>query len=105
MSNEAGVYLLWEKDDYCAAHQMFHSRALYVGKGAVKARIWQHSKEKRPFEDEITYFSFVFMENRKAKYVEQLILDIYNLPLNTAENRGSGTLCSYISQTEADFGS
>ncbi len=105
MSNDSGVYMLWEKDDYCASHELFHCKALYVGKGAVKARIWEHSKSKRFSEDEITYFTFVFMENRKAKYIEQLILDLYDIPLNKAENRGAQLLCSYIDQGEADFGS
>jgi hypothetical protein len=71
--NESGVYMLWEKHDYCAIHGLYHSKALYVGKGAVKARIWGHSKRKRFIQDEITYFTFILMENRIAKYIEQLI--------------------------------
>lgn len=105
MSNESGVYILWEKDDYCPKHERFHCKALYVGKGAVKARIWEHSKTKRFYGDAITYFTFLLMENRKAKYIEQLILDLYEVPLNKAENPGADLLCAYIDQSEADFGS
>jgi hypothetical protein len=105
MSNEQGVYLLWEKDDYCLIHEQYHCKALYVGKGAVKARIWEHSRTKRFSEDEVTYFTFVFMDNRKAKYIEQVVLDLFDLPLNKAENSGKDRLCSYLDQGEVDFGS
>ncbi|WP_255100221.1 hypothetical protein [Synechococcus sp. L2F] len=104
MSNESGIYMLWEKGDYCTIHELYHGKALYIGKGAVKARIWEHSKRKRLIQDEITCFTFTLMENRMTKYIEQLILDLYDIPLNIAENRGNGTLCSYINQGEADFG-
>jgi hypothetical protein len=101
----SGIYMLWEKDDYCPIHDLYHCRALYVGKGAVEQRIKSHSESKRPLEDSITYFTYMALENRKAKYVEQLILDLYDIPMNSAENLGSLRLCAYITQSEADFGS
>jgi hypothetical protein len=81
ISKDDGVYLLWEKNDYCPVHEKFHSKALYVGKGRVKRRIYDHAKNKGFTED------------------------LYDFPLNLLENRGRGNLCAYISQEEADFGS
>jgi len=105
LSNDDGVYLLWEKNDYCTEHQLFHSKALYVGKGQVKKRIYDHAKNKGFTEENLVYFTFLDIKNRKAKYIEQLLLDIYRFPLNKAENSGSANFCSYITQSEADFGS
>ncbi|WP_252106579.1 MULTISPECIES: hypothetical protein [unclassified Halomonas] len=105
ISKDGGVYLLWEKNDYCPVHENFHSKALYVGKGRVKARIYAHAKNKGFTEENIVYFTFLEMPNRKSKYIEQLLLDLYDFPLNRAENNGRGKLCAYISQEEADFGS
>lgn len=102
--NNSGVYILWERDDYCATHEIFHCSALYVGKGAIQTRLISHSKCKRPNESDITYFSYFPTSNRTAKYIEQLILDIYHLPLNENENTGQDALCAYIDQSEADFG-
>lgn len=102
--NNGGVYILWDRDDYCATHEFFHCSALYVGKGAIQTRLISHAKRKRPQEDEITYFSYFPTSNRAAKYIEQLILDTYHLPLNENENTGQGTLCAYINQSESDFG-
>jgi hypothetical protein len=104
LSRNSGVYLLWEKDGYCSKHEMFHCSALYVGKGRVKARIFDHAKNKGFTEEDLIYFTFLELENRKAKYIEQLLLDLYFLPLNKAENTGKGKLCAYIDQSEADFG-
>ncbi len=105
ISKDDGVYLLWKKDDYCPVHGIFHSKALYVGKGRVKSRIYDHAKNKGFTEEDIVYFTFLDVPNRKAKYIEQLLLDLYDFPINRAENKGKGTLCAYISQQEADFGS
>ncbi|CAD6881637.1 hypothetical protein [Methylomonas albis] len=104
ISENDGVYLLWEKNDYCPKHDRFHARALYVGKGFVKKRIFDHAKNKGFTEDNIVYFTFIDIANRKAKYVEQLLLDLYDFPLNKAENLGTGRFCGYITQSEADLG-
>jgi hypothetical protein len=83
----------------------FSATALYVGKGRVKKRIFEHAKNKGFTEGRIVYFTFVNISNRKAKYVEQLLLDLYDFPLNKSENRGSESFCAYITQRESDFGS
>ncbi|WP_446811027.1 hypothetical protein ACH50O_05520 [Methylomonas sp. 2BW1-5-20] len=105
ISKDDGVYILWEKNDYCSEHNLFHSKAIYVGKGQVKTRIYRHAKNKGFTEENLVYFTFVDIENRKAKYIEQLLLDLYDFPLNKAEKRGVNKFCGYITQGEADFGS
>jgi len=105
ISENDGVYLLWEKSDYCPEHERFHAKALYVGKGCVKRRIFDHAKNKGFTEEDIVYFTFLDIPNRQAKYVEQLLLDLYDFPLNKAENRGTKRFCAYITQSEADLGS
>jgi hypothetical protein len=37
---------------------------------------------------EAYYFTYVTLENRLAKYVEQLLFDIYDIALNTGEKKG-----------------
>ncbi len=91
------------KDDYCAEHELFHCSALYVGKGRVKARIFEHAQKKDFGDAELVYFTYLEMPNRQAKYIEQLLLDLYHIPLNKAENPGSVSLCSYLDQAEADY--
>ena len=104
LSQDSGVYILWHKNDYCSQHEQFHCRALYVGNGRVKARIFSHAQKNDFGDDMVVYFSYLEMPNRCSKYVEQLLLDIYDFPMNKAENTGSNSLCSYIGQAEADFG-
>lgn len=97
-----GVYLLWHKNDYCAIHNKFHMKALYVGKGDIMTRIATHWRNKDFSHQELVYFTYLIMDNRKAKYVEQLLLDLCQFPLNTSENRGAITLCAYWTQYEVD---
>jgi len=98
----SGVYVLWHKDEYCDVHQRFHMRALYVGKGAFHARMLDHWASKPTADIQLIYFSYLNLPNRIAKYVEQLLLDIYDLPLNVSENSGKATLCAHFTQTEID---
>lgn len=105
ISKNGGVYLLWEKNDYCPEHERFHAKALYVGKGYVKKRIFNHAKNKGFTEEDIVYFTFLDIPNRQAKYIEQLLLDLYDFPLNKSENPGRERFCAYITQKEADFAS
>jgi hypothetical protein len=105
ISKTSGVYALWHKDEYCPTHEIFHCRALYVGKGYVKTRIFDHALKKDFGDAQLVYFSYVEIPNRHAKYVEQLLLDLYDFPLNTSENSGTGKLCYYMTQAEVDFGS
>ncbi|BFP41168.1 hypothetical protein FGF1_20130 [Flavobacteriaceae bacterium GF1] len=97
-----GIYLLWHKDDYCATHNMFHMKGLYVGKGNIKNRIISHFKKKDFSNEMIVYFTFIEMINRRAKFLEQLLLDHFNFPFNKNENNGKKKLCSYFSQIEVD---
>ncbi|MBL3562850.1 hypothetical protein [Rhodovulum sulfidophilum] len=101
-AEKEGVYILWHKSDYCTEHELFHMKGLYVGKGDVAKRLRQHWKTKNTAEEVLIYFTFLPCENRKSKYIEQLLLDIYDLPLNTAENIGTETLCAYFTQSEVD---
>ncbi|MBD1208922.1 MAG: hypothetical protein H9535_10850 [Ignavibacteria bacterium] len=99
-----GVYFLWHKDDYCPTHELFHMKCLYVGKGLVLRRIINHFLVKDFSAEMLVYFTYLEMPNRQAKYVEQLILDIYNIPHNHSEKTGTEKLCMYFTQTEVDFG-
>lgn len=102
LKKRSGVYVLWHKNEYCDVHLRFHMRALYVGKGALDARILDHWARKQTADIQLIYFSYLDLPNRIAKYVEQLLLDIYDLPLNVSENRGKAKLCSHLSQSEVD---
>lgn len=105
LAGKSGVYLLWHKDDYCAAHENYHMRCLYVGKGNIARRFISHYMMKNFSEELLVYWSFYPLVNRLAKYVEQLLLDTFNVPLNKSENPGTGKLCASYSQDEVDFGS
>ena len=102
LKGRSGLYFLWHKDDYCPHHERFHMRALYVGKGGFDRRLRSHWQGKDTSDEMLVYFSFVELENRIAKYVEQVLLDLYQFPLNTAENPGRGRLCAHFSQGEVD---
>lgn len=102
LGKRSGLYFLWHKDDYCDRHQLFHMRALYVGKGAFSSRLKSHWASKDTSEQLLIYFTHVQLPNRIAKYVEQLLLDTYNFPLNSSENGGEATLCAYFTQCEVD---
>jgi hypothetical protein len=97
-----GVYLIWYKDDYCDVHNLFHMRALYVGKGPIGTRLNRHWRNK-DFSDEMLVYTSAFgLLNRHSKYVEQLLLDTFNFPLNSSENPGTEKLCAYFAQAEVD---
>ena len=98
----SGLYFLWHKDDYCAEHERFHMRALYVGKGSIAKRLKRHWENKPTADAMLVYFTYAVLPNRTAKYVEQLILDCYDIPFNSAENRGTLRLCAYFAQGEID---
>lgn len=100
--NEEGLYFLWYKDDYCATHGLFHFKCLYVGKGSAAKRIAAHWSHKELDTEGVVYFTFFRCENRIAKYLEQLILDIYDVPFNKNEKKGKKKLCGYFTQNEVD---
>jgi hypothetical protein len=97
-----GVYFLWHKNGYCSRHETFHFKCLYVGKGQVLRRILNHFKNKDFSEEMLVYFTYHELPNRVSKYVEQLILDNYKIPMNRNEIKGSKTLCMYFTQSEVD---
>lgn len=98
-----GVYLFWHKDAYCDVHDLFHMRALYVGKGKIFVRLASHWQNKDFSNEMIVYYTYIEMPNRHAKFTEQLLLDTFDFPFNKAENRGKERLCAYFSQVEVDF--
>jgi len=102
LEGKSGIYILWWKDDYCAEHEMFHMTALYAGKGVVARRFLAHYSHKDFEEEMLVYWTYFPTENRKAKYIEQLLLDTYNFKHNRAENRGTLKLCANFTQTEVD---
>lgn len=97
-----GIYFLWHKDAYCDKHNLFHMKCLYVGKGHILRRIINHFKTKDFSGEMLVYFTYFTMPNRQSKYVEQLILDNYNIPHNSYEKKGSKNLCMYFTQNEVD---
>jgi len=101
-NSEFGVYFLWHKEDYCCTHERFHMKALYVGKGTINARLISHLRDKDFSDELLVYFSYYPLANRKAKYVEQLILDVYDIPYNNSENSGNKRLCAYWDQSQVD---
>lgn len=102
LDNVEGVYILWHKNDYCADHELFHMKALYVGKGNIGIRLRDHWKRKDFSDELLIYFTYFVMPNRLAKYVEQLLLDVYDFPLNKTENSGKKSLCEHFTQNEVD---
>lgn len=87
----SGVYLLWNRIDYCEVHHHQINEALYVGKGDVAVRLRRHYQTKA-FPEEIVFVTHLDLPNRLAKYVEQLLLDLYDMPMNTHENLGRSHL-------------
>lgn len=97
-----GVYFLWHKEDYCPVHDLFIMRALYIGKGNIFKRLQEHFKHKDFSEEMLVYFTYYELENRKAKYIEQLFLDFFDIKHNKAENIGTNELIMYFTQDEVD---
>ena len=101
-NSDNGIYFLWYKDEYCDIHHLFHFQCLYVGKGSAAKRIADHWLKKNFDTEGLVYFTFFRCENRVAKYIEQLVLDIYDVPFNKYEKRGRKKLCGYFTQNEVD---
>jgi hypothetical protein len=97
LSKKVGLYHLWIEEDYCHDHLMYSMRGLYVGKGEALGRVKAHALEKLP-PSSLVGVTFFECENRVAKYLEQLFLDIYAFPYNINEN--PGTLELYASWDE-----
>lgn len=97
-----GLYILWHKDGFCDNHGLYHMRALYVGKGHIGRRLSSHMSLKDFADEMLIYFTYVKLPNRMAKYFEQLLLDVFDLPFNKNENRGRRRLCRHFTQEEVD---
>lgn len=96
LSETSGVYVLWRQAGYCTLHECEHMQAFYVGKAGrnVESRLMIHRDEKSVSDTVLaTYVSIWPCANRLAKYIEQLLLDLYDFPLNTSENHGTRRLC------------
>ncbi|MDH5327287.1 MAG: hypothetical protein OEZ68_05375 [Gammaproteobacteria bacterium] len=91
LRNKTGVYHLWVDYDNCDDHDNYTMLCVYVGKGLAEGRINDHIKKKWP-EKETLYVTFYECNNRIAKYLEQLFLDIYKFYLNDYENPGTKNL-------------
>jgi hypothetical protein len=79
-----------------------YTPVFYVGKGVIERRLLNHWEKKDYSAEALVYWSFLEMPNRQAKYVEQLLLDLYKFPSNRSENRGRGLLCAHYNQNEVD---
>ena len=99
--NPIGIYFLWEKE-YCDIHHLYPMRCLYIGKGEIFKRLENHFNTKDFSNEELVYFSYFICKNRIAKYLEQLFLDLYNVPFNKSENKGKKILNVIYNQYEVD---
>ena len=88
IKGKTGVYHLWIDEDYCVDHSTRKMLCVYAGKGVVDKRVKSHIKEKWTEVDERLILTFYECENRIAKYIEQLFLDLYSFHLNSEENKG-----------------
>lgn len=91
LKGQSGLYQLWVEYDDCDDHNTHTMLCAYVGKGPPDTRIASHIMNKWP-NGIVLYATFNAMDNRLAKYYEQLFLDIYHFHLNHAENSGSANL-------------
>lgn len=91
LRGQAGLYHLWVDHDACTDHNTHTMLCAYVGKGPPEGRIASHVKNRWPGAVQL-FATFTPMENRMAKYYEQLFLDCYEFILNKAENRGKNKL-------------
>lgn len=87
LKGSSGLYHLWENHESCSDHDTYTMLCAYVGKGPPNSRIASHIKEKWRSGVDL-YATFTAIDNRLAKYYEQLFLDTYNFELNSAENSG-----------------
>ena len=91
LKGKSGLYHLWIDYEACDDHDTHTMLCAYVGKGPPDTRIASHIKNKWP-GGVLLYATFTRMNNRLAKYYEQLFLDYYDFILNQAENSGSKKL-------------
>lgn len=91
LDKESGVYVLWRALGYCDVHNKEVYDAVYVGKTGIGigTRLRVHLDAKAlggGMPVEVTTWRGI---NRQAKFVEQLLLDIFAIEANSQENSGS----------------
>ncbi len=91
LRGQSGLYHLWVDYEACSDHGTHTMMCAYVGKGPPETRVASHIKTKWP-QTSFLYTTFTPLENRLAKYYEQLFLDLYDFVLNKAENPGENLL-------------
>ena len=105
LEKRKGVYHIWTDDDFCDIHGRRNLECIYVGKGEALTRLLDHAKHpERLLADEPYWITFFECENRVAKYIEQLFLDIYLFPENINENSGTEKLWAWWPQERYDLG-
>ncbi|MHA2774828.1 hypothetical protein ACXZ7F_26595 [Vibrio harveyi] len=103
LKGKFGVYAFWtyRSDFENGNEQMF--KCQYIGKGYIDRRL-KDNLEKKWKDMQSMYFTFFECKNRLAKYIEQLILDCYDIPYNKAENPGEGELVALWNYERATYG-
>jgi hypothetical protein len=88
LKNKFGVYHIWVDHGATSTGKDHILQGVYVGKGHLDIRLKQHVV-KYLKELGTVFITVHECENRIAKYLEQLFLDTFEFPLNSAENTGS----------------
>lgn len=93
LDGKFGIYHLWHPRGLGIDRKEGILQALYVGKGHLRIRTDVHlTKHLNDFGT--LFISFYECENRIAKYLEQLFLDTFQFPRNSAETSETGD-CLY----------
>ncbi|UOE86755.1 hypothetical protein [Vibrio splendidus] len=103
-----GIYMIWEVVENISHQNSYKLECVYVGKGHVEDRMLVHNGKMSSNQCDF-FISFYQCKNRIAKYLEQLILDLYPVRLNKAENTAKTKgddekLYSIVDSDEAWFG-
>lgn len=102
ISDKVGLYMHWVEYDSATDNEHV-MECVYVGKGNVQMRSYDHATNKIP-QGESVHVTFFECENRIAKYLEQLILDLYRPRCNEHEVYGTEPLRSIWTDEWFDVG-
>jgi hypothetical protein len=103
LNRKIGIYHIWVEEDYCYEHKRYSMLCVYVGKGEALTRMLVHAKSRLP-DNAFFAVSFFECENRIAKYLEQLFLDVYTFHLNENENSGERYLYASWDEQRREIG-
>ncbi|NRD26332.1 hypothetical protein [Frigoribacterium sp. VKM Ac-2836] len=94
LDKESGVYVLWRAIGFCDVHDKEVYDAVYVGKTGIGigTRLRRHLEAKRLGNGMPVEVTTWRGSNRQAKFVEQLLLDIFAFEANRQENPGTARL-------------